>query len=112
MNTSADTDDGFCDLLGQGVGNQDCTLREAMTAANNTNDESEITFAADYAITLVGSQLPAVTSAITITGNGAANTIIEADADAAPDAATYRVFEVERSRRPEPRQPDRAEWKL
>ena len=76
MNTSADTDDGFCDLLGQGVGNQDCTLREAMTAANNTNDESEITFAADYTITLVGSQLPAVTTAITITGNGEANTII------------------------------------
>ncbi len=38
----------------------------------------DITFAADYTITLVGSQLPAVTTEMTITGNGAANTIIEA----------------------------------
>ncbi len=51
-----------------------------------------ITFAADYTITLIGSQLPAVTTEMTITGNGAANTIIEANA--APFTATYRVLQV------------------
>ena len=34
VNSSADTDDGSCDPLGQGTGNQDCTLREAINAAN------------------------------------------------------------------------------
>src|SRR5439155_7350428 len=33
VNSSADTDDGFCDVLGQGIGNKDCTLREAINAA-------------------------------------------------------------------------------
>ncbi|GER79730.1 MAG: CSLREA domain-containing protein [Anaerolineales bacterium] len=80
-----------------------CTLREAIINANNDNQSGSIdcaagsgadviTFAGNYTITLVGSQLPAVTSQITITGNGAANTIVQADA--APNTATYRVFEV------------------
>src|SRR5205823_10047966 len=30
VNTTADTDDGRCDALGTGTGNQDCTLREAI----------------------------------------------------------------------------------
>ena len=82
-----------------------CTLREAMTNANAdsqlyaTTDEcavgngtDTITFAADYTITLVDSQLPAVTTPIIINGNGAAKTIIQANA--APGTATWRVFEV------------------
>ncbi|MBV6393172.1 MAG: hypothetical protein KPEEDBHJ_02408 [Anaerolineales bacterium] len=85
------------------VGNDSaCTLREAITNANNDDQSGStdcaagsgadvITFAANYTITL-GSQLPAVTSQITITGNGAANTIVQANA--APNVATYRVFEV------------------
>jgi CSLREA domain-containing protein len=83
------------------VGNDGaCTLREAITNANDAatypdcaagSGADVITFAADYTITL-GSQLPAVTSQITITGNGASNTIVQADA--APNVATYRVFEV------------------
>lgn len=94
MNSAADTiaSDGFC------------TLREAITNAN-ADDQSgstdcaagsgadAITFAADYTITLVGSQLPDITSEITITGNGAANTIIQANA--APNVATYRVLEID-----------------
>ena len=73
-----------------------CTLREAITAANSDTASGatagecaagagadSITFAADYTITLDGSQLPVVTSEMTITGNGAANTIIQANA--APD---------------------------
>ena len=67
-----------------------------------------ITFAADYTITLVGSQLPAVTTEMTITGNGAANTIIQANA--AANTATYRVFEVGASRQPDAGRRDRAPW--
>ncbi len=95
VNSSADAiaDDGLC------------TLREAITNANGDSQlyatagecsagsgADTISFAADYTITLVGSQLPAVTTAITINGNGEANTIIEANA--APNTATYRVVEV------------------
>jgi len=95
VNSDADTeaDDGLC------------TLREAITAANSDTASGAtigecaagagadiITFAADYTITLVGSQLPAVTSEMTITGNGAANTIIQASANT--NTATYRVMQV------------------
>ncbi len=44
VNTTADSDDGACDLLGQGVGNQDCTLREAINAANTYGGTTLITF--------------------------------------------------------------------
>ena len=67
-------------------------MREAINAANNTNDASDITFTAYYTITLVGSLLPSITTAITITGNGAANTILQANAN--PNTARYRVFQV------------------
>jgi LPXTG-site transpeptidase (sortase) family protein len=94
VNTNADNTtagDGFC------------TLREAINNANSNSDTTSgdcaagsgadtITFAANYTITLAGSQLPAVNTTITITGNGAANTIIQANA--AANIATYRVFEV------------------
>jgi len=81
---AADTDDGICD--------SDCSLREAINAANGSDDVSEITFAANYTITLNGSQLPVITTSITISGNGAENTIIQADAN--PNTATHRIFEV------------------
>lgn len=89
VNTGADTnaDDGLC------------SLREAITNANNDSQiyatagecaagsgADSITFAADYTITL-GSLLPDVATEITITGNGAANTIIDG-------AGLYRVFFV------------------
>ncbi len=95
VNTDADTvaDDGVC------------TLREAITAANSDTASgatagecaagagaNTITFDADYTITLVVFQLPAVTSELTITGNGAANSIIQANA--VPFTATSRVFQV------------------
>lgn len=80
-----------------------CTLREAIINANNDNTSGStdcsagagtdtISFDANYTITLVGSQLPDITSQITIMGNGVANTIIQANA--APNTATYRVFLV------------------
>ena len=96
VNSDADTvaDDGLC------------TLREAITNANADsqlyatagecaagNGTDTITFAADYTITLVGSQLPPVTSAIIINGDSPAETIIQANA--LPNTATYRVFQVD-----------------
>src|SRR5688572_4876811 len=78
VNTDADnlTDDDLC------------TLREAITTANSNtainaggagpdcttgSGADVITFADDYIITLDGSQLPAVTTEITINGNGIDN---------------------------------------
>src|SRR5215207_651614 len=93
VNTDTDKD-GLFIFDGQ------CGLREAI--ANATNDAATfpdcsagsgadtITFAANYTITLRNEL--AVTTAITITGNGAANTIIQANAN--PNTATYRVLEV------------------
>jgi predicted outer membrane repeat protein len=77
-----------------------CGLREAITNANNDaatypdcaagSGTDTITFAANYTITL-RNELP-ITSAIIIDGNGAANTILQANAS--PKVATYRVFDV------------------
>ncbi len=66
-----------------------CTLREAIINANNDDQSGSvdctagsladtITFDADYTITLVDRQLPQITTEMTITGKGAANTIIQA----------------------------------
>jgi CSLREA domain-containing protein len=78
----------------------DCSLREAITAANTDSafggcpagsGDDAITFAGNYTITL-SSQLPVITTVISITGNGAANSIIQANAN--PGVATYRIFEI------------------
>jgi CSLREA domain-containing protein len=88
-----------------------CTLREAITNANTDSETSSgdciagsgtdtITFAGNYTITLAGSQLPPITSTITISGIDAANTIIEASTcnpNTLPDGctpATSRIFEL------------------
>ena len=88
VNTNEDTDDGFCDAFVAEV--TDCTLREAINYANNTGGTWTITFAANYTITLTD-QL-ATTGQIIITGNGASNTIIQANE--LPNAANRRVFQV------------------
>lgn len=69
VNTLADTDDGFCDNLGQGGGNQDCTLREAINAANAYGDGATITFSLSGTI-LLGSGLPQINRTMTIDGSG------------------------------------------
>ena len=69
VNTTADTDDGSCDTLGQGTGNQDCTLREAISAANVLADGATITFSVSGTI-ILSSQLPAVNRSMTIDGTG------------------------------------------
>lgn len=81
---TADTNDGGCDVA-------DCSLREAITAANATGLATLVTFApgANGTITL-GSTLPVwgtENRVLTITGNGAANTIVSGN-----DAV--RIFEV------------------
>lgn len=70
-----------------------CTLREAIANADADTSGGDcvagsgpdtITFVSDYTITLAGSQLAAVSSEITITGNGPANTILQAAATPPP----------------------------
>jgi CSLREA domain-containing protein len=79
VTTNADTDDGICDA-------SDCSLREAIDAANFTPDNNPINFApsANGTITISGSAGEDANASgdfdiiypVTITGNGAANTII------------------------------------
>ncbi|MBV6394206.1 MAG: hypothetical protein KPEEDBHJ_03458 [Anaerolineales bacterium] len=102
VNTAVDED----------TNNANCSLREAIIAANTNAayngctagaGADTISFDANYTITLVGSQLPAITSQITINGNGASNTIIQASIcnpvtlPGGCTPATYRVFEVSAS---------------
>jgi len=94
VNTNADTNDGSCDIFNQGIGNKDCTLREAINAPNANNGAKTIVFESALgaaAITLT-SQLPSINSTLVINGNGAANTILQANIS--PNNATYRVLEV------------------
>ncbi len=88
VNSTADTVviDGFC------------TLREAIVAANSDTGTADctagsgpdtITFSVNGTVTL-GSELPNVTSPLTIQGNGTANTIIEANAN--PNTVNYRII--------------------
>ncbi len=90
--------------------NGSCSLREAITNANDDattyadcaagSGADTITFAGDYIVTLQGSQLPLITSEITIAGNGADKTILQASTcnpvtlPGGCTPATYRVFEL------------------
>ena len=74
VNTSADTNDGFCDISGQGIGNKDCTLREAINAANALTGANTITFSVSGTITLA-STLPTITDAAGLTMDGAGQTL-------------------------------------
>ncbi len=69
VNSIADTDDGKCDPLGQGTGNRDCTLREAINAANSIGSGAVISFNLSGTITL-GSTLPNITANCTVDGSG------------------------------------------
>src|SRR5262245_45202828 len=97
VNTNADntTTDGLC------------TLREAITNANNDaatypdctagSGSDTITFAGNYTITL-RSSLPAINQpgyTLTITGNGSANTIVQAASSAG--TAGYRIIKISNS---------------
>ena len=91
MNSVADTSDGFCDSLSQGFANQDCTLRDAVTAAKNynainSNAGAIINLAtnATYSLTTADNSppegangLPVISSNITINANDQLNTAAE-----------------------------------
>ncbi len=90
------------DTLANLNANATCDLREAIINANADNQSGStdcpagsgddvITFFADYTITL-NSQLDSINDTLVINGDGANNTIIQANAN--PDTATYRVFQV------------------
>lgn len=69
VNSNADTDDSFCDKAGQGSFHKDCTLREAITAANGTGGFDSIHFDADRTITITAmDDLPTLTDDVTIDG--------------------------------------------
>lgn len=81
VSKTADTNDGTC--------NADCSLREAIAAANAAAGADTITLpAGTYTLTL-GSEL-LITSDITINGAGSGTTFIEANA--AAGVTTYRVL--------------------
>jgi len=81
VNSTADTDDGSCDTLGTGTGNQDCTLREAIHAVNaknsfmvkfnipgSTGTAKTCSTATGLCVIALASELPAVTQPIYIDG--------------------------------------------
>ncbi|MBV8859392.1 MAG: Ig-like domain repeat protein [Acidobacteria bacterium] len=77
VNSEADTDDGSCDAAGAGTGNQDCTLREALNAANalagaDTVNFDPNVFAAPGPHTIeLAATLPTVSTSVTVNGPGA-----------------------------------------
>lgn len=86
INTADDSDDGACDIQATGSGNQDCTLREAITLANRKPSiASTLIFSSNYTISL-GSALPQITSTIDIDGSEQPATIDGAD--------FYRIFDI------------------
>lgn len=86
VNHTADTDDSSCDTLGNGIGNQDCTLREAINAANAHSGADTIGFSVSGTITVAGSPLPALNDDVTIDGTGQLITV--------DGASTYEVMVV------------------
>ena len=85
VNTTADTDDGYCTEV-------DCTLREAINAANIYSGTATITFDNNVFSTtqtiLLTSTLPSITSTIVISGPG--SDLLTVDGNNA-----YRVFDAE-----------------
>ena len=83
VNSLADPGDGTCDVA-------NCTLREAITAANtNAGITDTITFSVTGTINL-SANLPAISDNITITGPGTANLVIDG-------ANSYRPFAINSS---------------
>ncbi len=98
VNSAADTSDGDCDFLGEGSGNQDCTLREAIATAG----AGSITFdipegspgcsGANVCTIQLGSQLSLNSQTLRIDGaaNGAKITLDGGDGM----AGGVRIFDV------------------
>jgi CSLREA domain-containing protein len=96
VNSTADTDDGACDPLGTGTGNMDCTLREAINAANFDFGTETITFdptvfasPGSYIIQLTD-PLPDLISDLTI--NSPSANLLSVHGEGA--ANRYRIFTI------------------
>jgi len=82
VNSTADTDDTVCD-------NTNCTLREAINAANANSGADTIAFSVTGTI-LLGSALPDLSDDVTISGPGANVLTVKRD----PNASGFRIFIV------------------
>ena len=94
VNDASDTYDGFCDTLGEGYANQDCTLRDAITAANQHAAAATIITVpgGTYTLALTGTGEDAnatgdfdILDDVTINGAGASTTTIRAGTTGYPD---------------------------
>lgn len=76
VNSMADTDDGSCDATGTGPGYHDCTLREALNAANalagaDTVNFDPTVFGAPGPNTIqLTATLPTISTSVTVNGPG------------------------------------------
>jgi CSLREA domain-containing protein len=79
VNSLLDTNDNFCDT-------QNCTLREALNAANANSDHSAIYFSVAGTINLTGA-LPDITTGMTIKGPGSGLLTVRRNT-----GGSYRIF--------------------
>ena len=87
VNTTSDTDDGSCDLI-------DCSLREAIVAANGHAGADVIQFSiggSGLHVIGLGSALPAITEAVTIDGTTDPNGVVLNGVSAGASADGLRV---------------------
>ncbi|KPL81284.1 right-handed parallel beta-helix repeat-containing protein [Herpetosiphon geysericola] len=106
VNTIADTDDGACDALGTGAGNQDCSLREAINAANANVAADTINFAipgAGVKTIVLTSELPALQTQIQLDGCSQAGSncstwpmslVVEIDGSGLSDPSAFNDTEI------------------
>ncbi len=89
VNSLADTDDGSCDSPPAG----DCTLREAINAANGNPGQDAITFDGSLSGTIhLSSQLPQIVEPVTIDGRTAGGPIVLDGGGSVPSGLVVTVW--------------------
>jgi CSLREA domain-containing protein len=83
VNSNADTDDGSCDAL-------NCTLREAINAANANPDPDLITFSISGTVNLL-SMLPAISGSVEVNGPGASQLTVRRSSSAATNFGIFQL---------------------
>jgi len=91
VNTNDDNDDGSCDFFVSG--SKDCSLREAINAANTQAGTQDITFDDDYTITL-SSALPAFSSTMNISDANAGVIIQASSCDPIPNSCSPAGYDI------------------
>ena len=89
VNSTADHADNGCDALDPNDSTKDCTLREAINAANKHPGEDTINFSVTGEITLT-SALPDIAGDLIINGPGANVLTVKRDSG----ASDFRIFEI------------------